>query len=368
MSELFAGLSSDRPDGDSRRYRRRARWRSLLALVVVVLLIAAAAGVSLYGVGRIRDALAGPPDYSGEGTGTVVVQVHAGDTAVAIGDTLVHDGVVKSVGAFVDAARSNSKSLSIGPGFYRLHRHMSGQDALALMLTPAALVQDVVPVPEGFSEPQVLARIAQRTSVSLAQLQAAAADPAALGAPAYAHGQLEGFLFPATYDFPPNVTAVQALTAMVHRFDQEAAAANLTARAAALGQTPYAIVTVASLIEREVANPGDYAKVARVVYNRLRLGMRLQFDSTVRYALHKYTGRVSDADTHAASPYNTYLHPGLPPTPIDSPGDAALQAALHPATGDWLYFITVNAKGSTVFTNNYQTFLAAKAQAQANGL
>ena len=140
------------------------------------------------------------------------------------------------------------------------------------------------------------------------------------------------------------------------------------ARAAAIGRTPYEIITIASLIEKESAFAADRPKVARVVYNRLADGMRLQFDSTVNYIREEQEGPAHARRHQAESDYNTYKNEGLPPTPIDSPGEAAIEAALNPADGDWLYFVTTSKDGSSLFTADYDEFLAAKAKAQREGV
>ena len=141
---------------------------------------------------------------------------------------------------------------------------------------------------------------------------------------------------------------------------------DLVQRAQALNRSPYEILTVASLLEAEV-RPADFTKVARVIYNRLDAGMPLQLDSTVAYATGADDLMLTQEQMDTASPYNTYLNTGLPPTPINSPGEAALDAALSPAQGPWLYFVTVNPKtGETKFAKGYQRFLRLKAELQAN--
>ncbi len=346
-------------DRDTRTPSRGNRRALVVVLVVLALLLAGVA----YVAGRAAGLL-GAPDYSGPGTGNVVVEVRQGDSATAIGSTLVKAGVVKSVMAFRDAAASNDRSRDIGPGFYRMREHMKATLALALMLNPAALVQSHVVVPEGFTVDQTLARIARDTGIKLPDLQRAAGSPGTLGLPGYAHGRLEGFLFPATYDVPPHTSAEQVLRAMVARFNQSATALDLAGAARAAGRSPYEVVIVASLVEREARVAGDYPKVARVVYNRLAKGMRLQFDSTVNYALKANKTFVTTQDIKVNSPYNTYEHAGPPPGPIASPGVRALQAALAPASGGWLYFITVDKAGHNAFATTYPEFLKLKAKAE----
>jgi len=175
-------------------------------------------------------------------------------------------------------------------------------------------------------------------------------------------------LFPATYDVEPGTKAVDVLRLMTARFSVEAAALDLEITAKAQQRSAYDIVKVASLVEAETPLDADRAKVARVVYNRLAEGMPLQLDSTVNYVRTERAARLSNADIAVASPYNTYLHKGLPPTPIDSPGRAALKAALHPAAGNYVFFITIDKQGHSLFTASYPQFLAAKAKAQRDGV
>lgn len=288
----------------------------------------------------------------------------AGDVATTLRDT----GVVASRTAFLEVANADERARSLQPGTYRLREQMSAASAFELLLDPASRVVARVTIPEGSTVAEILPRIDESTDIPLADLEAAVADPASLGLPAYAEGNPEGYLFPATYDVQPGTTAAQLLTTMVDRFEQAAAAVDLEARSADLGYTPHDVVTVASLIEKEVRLERELPQVARVVYNRLDEGMPLQFDSTVNYVLPERRGRLSLDDIAVDSPYNTYENSGLPPTPISNPGEATLEAALTPAEGDYVYFVTVAPDGSSLFTADYDEFLRAKARSQAEGI
>jgi UPF0755 protein len=348
--------------------RQKGR-RSKLVVVAVVLVMAIGLTVTAaFGAGKLLDRFRSAPDYAGSGSGRVVVQVKPGESAYALAPELVQLGVVKSAAAFRKAANSNSKATSLQPGFFQLHQHMSAASALALLLDPAARLLGHVTIPEGSTENQTLALIAKNTQVPLADLKQAAANPAALGLPGYAQGHLEGFLFPATYDIQPGTGAVDVLRTMVQRFDEAAATDNLVAGSQALGLTPYQVVTVASLIERESRLSSEYPKVARVVYNRLQKKMTLGIDAAILYGLGRTSGVLHASELAKDTPYNTRLHAGLPPTPISSPGDKALAAALNPAPGDWLYYVLASKDGTQLFTSSYSEFQRQVAKSKAEGI
>jgi UPF0755 protein len=352
-------LESPRPTPSS-PYRRR---RTLVVALAVALVAAL-----LYGGKQAYQGLVGVADYSGSGTGSVLVQVKAGDSAADIGATLVAKHVVKSRKAFTNAAKKDARSRNVQPGFYAMKLRMSGARALALLLDPSSRVRGRVTLPEGIPLSQVVERLVKYTDLKRADIVAALENPAVLGLPSWAGKHPEGFLFPATYDVEPGTDAVEALRMMTEKFAEVSAGLDLEGGAAQLGLSPYEVVTIASIIEDETAVDADRAKVARVVLNRLKRGMRLQLDSTVNYVRTEKKARLTLADIQVESPYNTYDHAGLPPTPIDSPGEKALEAALSPADGDWLYFVTIDKAGNSLFTSDYQEFLRAKAKAQREGV
>jgi UPF0755 protein len=306
-------------------------------------------------------------DYVGDGTSVVQIEVAPGDTSSDIAKTLVAADVVKSTTAFVDAAQNDPKSRDIQPGTYQLKLQMSAVSALALLEDPTSLVGGRLTIPEGTKLAKLKQLITSKSQIKAADLDAALANPKALGLPDYAGGKPEGFLFPATYNITSSTTAPKLLTQMVNRYKQVANSIALEAGAKKLGVSPYDVVKIASLIEAEVKRPQDYAQVAEVIMNRLHRGMKLELDSTVNYALGTTKQFLTQSDLKVESPYNSYLHTGLPPTPIDSPGQAALQAALNPATGNLLYFVTVDPDtGETLFTNSVSQFDKWRQQAQDN--
>jgi UPF0755 protein len=338
----------------SRRRRKRGRIAVLAAGTVILLIVVAVLGVG-YTYWRKYYS---PADFAGSGTGSVVAQVKTGDTATVVGQRLASLGVVESARAFSIAAKDSTHGTALEPGYYHLRKHMKASLAFALLLKPSSRIQTTVAIPEGYRLSQIITKLGNATG-NLKGYQQAATKVASLGLPSYANGNTEGYLFPATYDIQPNTPPLTVLKNMVLRFDQEAASISLSAAAARVQLTPSEVIIVASLIQAEGKRPQDLPKIARVIYNRLNSNpqMPLELDTTVLYALHSSAGDVTIKQTQFKSPYNTYLHAGLPPGPIDSPGDLAIQAALHPAHGNWTYFLTVNpTTGLTLFTNSFTQF------------
>ena len=371
--DLFAPDPWDRPSRSDRRReqverRKRRRRRILVPLVALVVIVGLGAAALVAGrsfTGRFGSV----PDFTGQGSGEALVVVKPGDTASDIAATMVAQGVVKSEKAFAEAAKDNPASVGIQPGTYRLRKEMSGASALTLMLDPAARMLSRVTVPEGLTVKDTLALIASKTKIPLAELQAAAKDPAALGVPAYGKGRLEGFLFPETYDIQPDTTAAGLLEDMVTTYKAKVDDAGLPQRAAAVNLSPYELLIVASLVEKETQQPSERPQVARVIYNRLAQDFYLGIDAAVLYGLGRSKGGLTRADLDKPTPYNNRLVKGLPPTPIANPGVASFEGAVSPATGPWLYYVLDARKpGFHLFTADQEEFNAAKARCQAAGL
>lgn len=346
LSELPNAAREERRSERARRERRRRRRRrSALALAVTLALFAGAVYVVW---GFAQPLVAGflePNDYEGSGTGTVEVQIEAGDSGRAIGQTLQEADVVKTSDAFVDAAQDEPRSASIQPGTYALRSRMSAQAALAMLLDPASRVSIRVALPEGMTKSEVFARLNEVTGLPAEEFERAATS-GEVGLPAEAGGDPEGYLFPATYEFDPEVSATQIVAALVARHAEAMDAVGVPP------EQRREVLVKASLIEDEAQLPDDFPRVARVIENRLARDMPLQFDSTVNYVTGKSGITTTEADRATDSPYNTYKYPGLPPGPINSPGERALAAALQPADGTWLYFVSVNPEtGETRFAD-----------------
>jgi UPF0755 protein len=300
------------------------------------------------------------PDFPGPGSGSVQLQIEPGASLAKIGNDLKALGVVASVDGFIAAANKIPESANISPGSYNLLKEMKSSDAILALLDPANRVVIKVVIPEGKRTSWTVAALVEASGIAESEFEAAIANAVNLGLPEYANGNIEGFLFPATYEFAPGTTPEQMISAMLAKFNSVAIRIDLEARARAMGRTPYEIVTIASLLEVE-GHPRDFNKVAQVVYNRLAEPMRLQFDSIVNYGLGKTDVILTTELLNTDTPYNSYLREGLPPTPIDAPGALALEAALTPEPGDWIYFITVDLNTQeTKFTKSYAEFLIYK--------
>lgn len=357
------------PHADDHRHDRDARKSRAAKWVVFGMVLAFVGG--LVGVGvwvwntyeePLRELFgwSEPRDFEpGEATGEALVTIVSGDTGATISTTLFDAGVTKTDRAFYDYLISSALNPTFQPGVYRLQLRMTSSAALTALEDPANKRENTVLVVEGATVTQAISAIAAGTGVSEEELTAAAADFQQFGVPADAPS-IEGYLFPATYTFDPDVTAVQALQRMVDE---------TFSRLARVGVTPQnslPVLTLAGLVQKESGpSTDDMAKIARVFLNRVDQGMLLQSDATVAYGAGT-TGTVWTTPEERADQtniYNTYVHEGLPPGPISNPGEDAIAAAIAPAAGDWLYFVAVNLQtGETAFSKTYEQHLAAVEQ------
>ena len=286
-------------------------------------------------------------DYTGAGTGKVNVTIPEGASGRAIGRALESAGVVKTSKAFIEAAQKNPKSGSIQPGQYTLRKEMSAANAVTLLLDPTSRSADRVTIREGLRASEILPLLAKATGQPLSAYKAALKDPEALGMPASAKGRPDGWLFPDTYEFGNELTAAQQLERMVGRTHDVLDELGVSDKQAER------VLTMASIAEVEAGSKADYGKVAQVINilaNKLHNGGKLQMDSTVSYAVGKRTLTTTAAERAVDSPYNTYRYPGLPAGPISNPGKAAIEGALNPTPGPWLFFVTTNpTTGETKF-------------------
>lgn len=366
----YPALHRHRAEQQRRRQRRGRR----VLIVLVVLIVAAVVLTGWFVVKPFVTSRLAPDDWSGFGTGTVPVEVHSGEGSAQIGATLAKAGVVRSETAFIHAAKENADSALIQPGIYTLRSHMSAASALTLMLDPASRKVLSVSLPEGTTERDTVAKLAGILGVPKTQVQAAANDIANLGLPAAYTlpgggpiSSAEGFLFPATYNFDPGSSPGDALQVMIAAFTRADRDAQFSVGAKALRTSPYQALIVASIIEREARFADDRAKVGRVIYNRLAAGDPLQIDASSYYgAIQAGLDPAKQDYAKVNSPYNLYTHKGLPPTPISNPGSAAMSAAIHPAPGNWIYYVNSDAAGHLYFTASDTDFAKAVARCRAN--
>ena len=368
---LLAGKATD--TGHVAKPKRRKRQHRARTFVVMTVVLAMVVGVGYVLVSSLHlfSKSSGVTDYTGEGETPVDVTVRTGDAGVTIANTLYAAEVVASPKAFVDACKASSDCGSIQPGTYTVKTHMSAAAALSALLNPSNRKSGRLTIPEGWTAKQIVERIASTTNIPVedlnAAIEAARTDPASLGLPPDAVtnpavlNPVEGWLFPTTYDVPPDATAVQVLTMMVDKTKSVLTAENVP-------QDQWErVLTVASIIEREVSTDEYRPMVARAIQNRLDKGIPLQADATTAYSLDKSALTLtSDELNDTSNPYNTRRVLGLPPGPIGSPREASIAAVLHPATGDWLYWCTVNLDtGETKFTADYAEFGTFKAELNA---
>ncbi len=296
---------------------------------------------------QIRDAfeqLAGS-DFSGGGNGVAVLEIKPGDDGSVIAQELVDLGVVKTYRTTYRLILE--RDVVFYPGTYNLKLQMSSAAALDAIANPENRVSNRALIREGLRLEDVFAALSKSTGIPTKDFEKASKDLASLGIPT-SEVSAEGWLFPATYEFELQMTASEILSKMVKRTIVE------LDRFGVKPADRHEVLTLASIVQKEVRNTADFYKASRVFTNRLEVGMPLQSDATVSYGVTGSTFSTSKADRADANPYNTYKYPGLPIGPIGAPGSLAIDAAVNPAEGDWFYFVTVNlATGETVFTNTY---------------
>lgn len=402
IDDLDLSFDEDYDRGRHRRRRRgssaprkRRRGKTFGALLLTLVLLAVLGGAGWYGFGKVQDYFA-VKDYSGPGTGSVTIQVAAGDGGTDIGNKLVTADVVRSAKAFINAFDANPKSKSVEPGYYKLRKKMKASLAVDALLARDGdnklinKVSTTVTIPEGLISLQVFDTLSKATHIPVADFKKAAANPAALGVPDYwlkredgkpmpKPPSIEGFLYPATYEFDPGTDATTILKTMVGNFltvvGQLKFPDNVQQK---FGISPYEALIAASLAQAEAPKAADMAGVARVLYNRAYKDWpnhRLQLDSTVNYWLRVTGKEALDSGSLTASmlqdtsnPYNTYVISGLPPGPISNPGEDALKAAINAPPSSYYYFLTIDKAGNTAFATNYDDFCADTRKAKANGV
>lgn len=364
LDDLFA------PDADEERpvRKRKRRKGCLIALIIILVLIGGAVTAGVWAMNTYGDKInelmgwGEPKDYeAGQEGDEVFVTISEGDTGNAISTTLYESGVTKTKEAFYEYLIAEGENPTFYPGVFSLREQMTSAAALAALSDESNRVENSVTIPEGYTAAQAITAIAAATGISEDELNAAAADFTQFGVPAEAPS-IEGFLFPATYTFDPDATAVSALQRLVDetfsRLDKLGVAE----------EDRYDVLTLAALIQKESGpSTEDMRKISRVFLNRIDDGMLLQSDATVAYGAGS-SGTVwttPEQRGDESNIYNTYVHLGLPAGPISLPGEDAIEAATNPADGTWLYFVAVDLRtGETIFSNTYAEHLVAVKQMQ----
>lgn len=362
LDALFAAESREEERHRVDRHRRDRRKSRIAGWVVFFVILAVLGGIAAGGFyvwdtyeDKIRAFMGWeePKDYDeGIAEGEVSITIVSGDNGSTISRTLYEAGVTKTSSAFYDYLIATAQNPMFQPGVYSLQLKMTSAAALTALEDPANRRDYTAQLPEGLTLEQILPRLSEGIGIPLEDFQAAVTDPSAYGVAA---NSLEGWLFPATYTFDPGVTAPQVIQTLVDR-----AVSSLDAAAVPV-ERRQEILTIASIIQRE-GRTDDFDKVSRVIQNRLNpdnpeTNGYLQMDSTAQYGyneLHDGTASSSREALEDDNAWNTYKHPGLPKGPISNPGDAAIVAAMNPAEGPWLYFVTWNMDtGETIFTTTY---------------
>ncbi len=341
----------------SKTPRRVSRSASLLVTLLIIAL-GIAAGI-LYAVQLLA------PVSGDKNAPMSLVTIPPGKSARQIGDILAEKHLIRKAYSFVLASRMDHLSGQMRAGRYELSPAMPPRQIAALMALGETAAR-VVTVPEGFTVRQIARRLAVQKLADEGQFLRLAQTQ---GRTFHLHGwmppddNLEGYLFPDTYDVPKGATPREIIQMMLDNFYVRVYVSESPKAAHFPGRLP-AVITLASLVEREAEVDSDRPLIAAVYWNRLQSGKRLECDATVQYALPQHKTRLFDRDLRVDSPYNTYIHAGLPPTPIANPGLLSIEAALHPAPVPYLYYVA-GPSGRHVFSTTFRQHELAIARVRA---
>jgi UPF0755 protein len=369
----------DPRDGGGRRSRGgkkpKKRRSGCACLVLTVIFAGGVGGVGYFGYQFYQDRFGSAPDYAGSGNGeSVSVDIPKGAGGYVIGQRLKDAGVIKSVDAFVAAQEQNPRGKSIQDGGYNLEKEMSAESALEMMLSPKS--RNNLIIAEGTRNAKIYKLIDDRSKVSEGTTaKVAKSDYKKLGLPDWAlnHANvkdpLEGFLFPSSYAVAKGMKPEDVLKQMVGQANERYNKLNLEAKARSLDlESPWQVLSVASLVQAEGKTHDDFRKMAEVVYNRLRTtntetNQLLQFDSTFNYLKGQSKINIGESEINSnKDPYNTYTRRGLPPGPIGNPGNEALAATLNPTGDGWMYFVATDGMHKTEFAKTNAEFERLKAK------
>jgi len=351
------------PKRRDRRLKRRPRRRRKTPIMPLLLAVILLTG-GLYGAYRLVGAVFGGGEEATEEPVTVVVE--QGDTLSSVAGKLDAAGVISSASIFELEARVGGSATEIKPGEYQFEPGQSEEEVLAALSSGETGTTYEAVIPEGLTLQQTAQKVAEQGGVPAEEFEAAARKTD------YEYAFLddstikstEGFLFPKKYKFQNDASAEQIVDRLLRQYLIETQSLDFAATEERLNLTEYEILTTASLIEKESASPEEQPIIASVIYNRIRARMPLQTDATILYALGEPKERLSFGDLEVDSPYNTYKNTGLPPGPIASPSRGAIQAALEPSDTKYLYYVLKPGGGEHFFTDDYDEFLQAKAEAE----
>ncbi len=336
--------------------------------LVITLSVLLVLGIGYVGATRLADWASGlaPEDAASapdlEPGQPVEVEIASGSTARSIGEQLAAIGVIRSADTFELAVRAAEAESALQAGTYSMETGMTAEAVLVVLVTGPVEETFWLTIPEGLRVGEILERVASVSGIPRTSLESALVDGSVTSPWADAPERIEeweGLLFPDTYEFPRDVSPAGLLQLL---------ADTASRRAADVGEVTYEDLIVASLIEAEARLDEDRPKISSVIANRLEMGMRLQIDATVLYALGERGVALSLADLEVDSPWNTYVVQGLPPTPIGAPGLASIRAAVEPVESDWIYYVLTSSDGRHSFTASYDEFLEWKQQAKDDGV
>ncbi|GAA0969173.1 MULTISPECIES: endolytic transglycosylase MltG [Streptomyces violaceusniger group] len=357
----------DGEDGErsGEKGKPKKRRSGVACLFVTVVLVGVVGGGGYYAYDFWQTRFGPAPDYSGQGTGRIEVEVPSGSGNAEIGSILADKGVVKSSGAFVDAVEDSGKFVQ--PGTYTLRKEMSGAAAVKLMLDPSS--SNALIVTEGMRDATIYAAIDKKIGLKAGTTAGVAKKEAKnLGLPSWADDNskikdpLEGFLYPSRYSVGEGAKPADVLRKMVAEANRNYSGLDLEGKAKELGlKSPLQLISVASLVQAEGVTHDDFRKMAEVVYNRLKpanpeTNGKVEFDSSYNYIKNQSKLDIPISEIKGYdNPYNTYFYKGLPPGPIGNPGADALKASMNPTSDGWYYFVAVDGKSH--FSRTYTEHL-----------
>lgn len=361
------GASSERSSGRKGRKRGKGRAprkrRSNAGPAIMGLLVIVAVLGAIYLI--VSSATGGGEVAEGEQGEEVQIEVVQGDTLSSVADKLEERDVIGSSFFFTLQARMSGESAGIRPGQYSFTTNEDNDEIMTKLTEGEAVPTFAFTIPEGLTLEETAEVVAENSEIPAERFEEAAnrTDYGYAFLEDEAIENTEGFLFPKSYEFEEGTNADQIVNRLLEQYLLETENVDFQGASEELNLTEYELLTVASLIEREAANEEEKPVIASVIYNRIRAGMPLQIDATIQYARGEQKENLSLADLEIDSPYNTYQNTGLPPGPIASPSLSSIQAAVNPEETDFVYYVITPEGNDHFFTDNYDEFLQAKAEA-----